>query len=226
MSLINPMPAAIITCLARSFALSDRRYELILSTRPTAATALVESLSVGAGFGIGFAFVVARRGPSSLPLLVHRQRLPAYIWSGSHPTFDQYGTYPCSRVLKSVSPSAIGSNMKTGMQKALEVVGGYAPMARALGIDRNAIRRWHNVPDRWIIKIEHLTCDCRGRSYGQISIWRHAPKAWQPRSSCRTRLVILPSSKSVMLFGPVVKINSDDRKTIPTDRPSISTDIP
>ena len=47
--------------------------------------------------------------------------------------------------------------MKTGLQKAIEIMGGLAPMARALGIDRAAIRRWHSVPDWWIIKIEHLT---------------------------------------------------------------------
>jgi len=47
--------------------------------------------------------------------------------------------------------------MKDGLQKAVGIVGGYTALARKLGIDRNAIRRWHNVPDHWIIKIEHLT---------------------------------------------------------------------
>jgi DNA-binding transcriptional regulator YdaS (Cro superfamily) len=47
--------------------------------------------------------------------------------------------------------------MKTGLQKAIEILGGYSAMARKLGIDRNAIRRWHSVPDHWIIEIEQLT---------------------------------------------------------------------
>jgi DNA-binding transcriptional regulator YdaS (Cro superfamily) len=47
--------------------------------------------------------------------------------------------------------------MNTGLQKALEIMGSYTALAAELGIDRNAIRRWHDVPDHWIIKIEHLT---------------------------------------------------------------------
>jgi DNA-binding transcriptional regulator YdaS (Cro superfamily) len=47
--------------------------------------------------------------------------------------------------------------MKTGLQKAVEIMGGYKPLAAQLGIDRNAIRRWRAVPARWIIRIEHLT---------------------------------------------------------------------
>jgi DNA-binding transcriptional regulator YdaS (Cro superfamily) len=48
-------------------------------------------------------------------------------------------------------------SMKTGIQKAIEAAGGVTALARHLGIDHNAIRRWHSVPDHWIIKIEHLT---------------------------------------------------------------------
>jgi hypothetical protein len=61
-----------------------------------------------------------------------------------------------NRVVKSRSRCYI-DGMRTGLQKALKILGGYSALARELGIDRNAIRRWHSVPDRWIIKIEHLT---------------------------------------------------------------------
>jgi len=47
--------------------------------------------------------------------------------------------------------------MQTGKQKAIEAAGGITALARELGIDHNAIRRWHNVPDKWIIRIERLT---------------------------------------------------------------------
>lgn len=47
--------------------------------------------------------------------------------------------------------------METGKQKAIVAAGGILALARELGIDHNAIRRWHSVPDHWIIRIEHLT---------------------------------------------------------------------
>lgn len=47
--------------------------------------------------------------------------------------------------------------MNKGLQKAVTIMGGYTALAKELGIDRNAIRRWHSVPDHWIIKIESLT---------------------------------------------------------------------
>ena len=47
--------------------------------------------------------------------------------------------------------------MKTGIEKAVKAVGGYTALAKELGIDRNAIRRWPQVPARWIIKIERIT---------------------------------------------------------------------
>lgn len=47
--------------------------------------------------------------------------------------------------------------MHKGKQKAIEAAGGVLALARKLGIDHNAIRRWRSIPDHWIIKIEHLT---------------------------------------------------------------------
>lgn len=51
----------------------------------------------------------------------------------------------------------MSTRMNTGLQKAIDILGGRTALARKLGIDHNAIRRWHSVPDHWIIKIEHLT---------------------------------------------------------------------
>jgi DNA-binding transcriptional regulator YdaS (Cro superfamily) len=47
--------------------------------------------------------------------------------------------------------------METGLQRAVKVMGGYPQLARELGIDPAAIRRWTLIPARWIIPIEHLT---------------------------------------------------------------------
>jgi DNA-binding transcriptional regulator YdaS (Cro superfamily) len=47
--------------------------------------------------------------------------------------------------------------MNKGLKRAVEIAGGLAPLARLLGVDRAAIRRWDQVPARWIITIERLT---------------------------------------------------------------------
>lgn len=49
--------------------------------------------------------------------------------------------------------------MKTGLQKAIEIVGSISALSRALGVDRAAIGRWRSgsVPAHWIIPIEHAT---------------------------------------------------------------------
>lgn len=59
---------------------------------------------------------------------------------------------PCERVTE----SGMAARM-TGLQKAIAIMGGINPLAKALGIDRAAIHRWHQVPSKRIIQIEHLT---------------------------------------------------------------------
>lgn len=44
-----------------------------------------------------------------------------------------------------------------GLKKAIEAAGGAAQLAKALGINRQVIYRWPQVPSRRIVDIERLT---------------------------------------------------------------------
>ena len=47
--------------------------------------------------------------------------------------------------------------MEKGLKRALDVVGGFTPLAKALGISPQAVWQWNTVPPHHVIPIERLT---------------------------------------------------------------------
>jgi DNA-binding transcriptional regulator YdaS (Cro superfamily) len=48
-------------------------------------------------------------------------------------------------------------DMEKGLKRALDVMGGFTPLAKALGISPQAVWQWNTVPPHHVIAIERLT---------------------------------------------------------------------